>query len=34
MRRCLAWAIDVVDDFADIEIDEEVTQVILSEAST
>lgn len=28
--RCLAWAIDIVDDFADTEIDEEVTQVMLS----
>jgi hypothetical protein len=29
MRRCLAWAIDVVEIFADTDIDEEVTQVML-----
>ena len=27
LRRCLAWVIDVVDDFADTELDENVTQV-------
>jgi hypothetical protein len=29
LRRCLGWALDVVDDFADTEIDEEVSQVTL-----
>jgi hypothetical protein len=29
LRRCLAWAIDVVDDFAATELDENVTQVTL-----
>jgi hypothetical protein len=27
LRRCLAWALEVVDDLADTEIDENVTQV-------
>lgn len=27
LRRCLAWALDVVDDFADTRMDEEVTQL-------
>ena len=30
LRRCLAWVIDVVDDFADTELDESVTQVMYS----
>jgi hypothetical protein len=30
LRRCLAWVIDVVDDFADTELDENVTQVTYS----
>ena len=29
LRRCLAWALDVVDDFADTELNENVTQVTL-----
>jgi hypothetical protein len=29
LRRCLAWVIDVVDDYADTELDEDVTQVTL-----
>src|SRR5258708_2306560 len=29
LRRCMAWALDVVDDFADTELDEDVTQVTL-----
>jgi hypothetical protein len=29
LRRCLGWVIDVVDDFADTELDESVTQVTL-----
>jgi hypothetical protein len=27
LRRCLGWVIDVVDDFADTDLDENVTQV-------
>jgi hypothetical protein len=27
LRRCMAWALDVIDDFADTRMDEEVTQV-------
>lgn len=27
LRRCLAWALDVIDDFADTRVDEEVTQL-------
>jgi hypothetical protein len=30
LRRLLKWAIDVVDDFADTELDEEVTQVLFA----
>jgi hypothetical protein len=30
LRRCLGWVIDVVDDFADTELDENVTQVTFS----
>jgi hypothetical protein len=26
LRQCLAWALDVIDDFADTTMDEEVTQ--------
>ena len=29
LRRCLGWALDVVDDFADARMDEEVTQLTL-----
>jgi hypothetical protein len=29
LRRCLAWVIDVVDDYADTELDEDLTQVML-----
>jgi hypothetical protein len=27
LRQCLAWALDVIDDFADTTMDEEVTQL-------
>jgi hypothetical protein len=30
LRRCLAWALDVIDDFADTEMDEDITQVTLA----
>lgn len=30
LRRVLGWALDVVDDFADTQLDEDVTQVTLS----
>lgn len=29
LQRCLAWALDVIDDFADTRMDEEVTQLTL-----
>ena len=29
LRRCLGWVIDVVDDCADTELDEDLTQVML-----
>jgi hypothetical protein len=29
LRQCLAWALDVIDDFTDTTMDEEVTQLTL-----
>jgi hypothetical protein len=29
LRQCLAWALDVIDDFADTRMDEELTQLTL-----